>query len=82
MVDVNTIPLFSFFLLLYHSVKTKISTTILTRKVKLIRKTIEGFLWSQKGKTTSEHEKKIMKIHYTSQGRKLQIVNKRSSSRT
>lgn len=30
-----------------------------------------NFLWSQKGKTTTEHEKKTMSTLYTSQGRKL-----------
>ena len=50
-------------MLLYHSIKTKIS--IRTWKVKRIRKTTEGFLWSQKkGKTTSEHEKKIINASY------------------
>lgn len=56
LVDMNNT---SGFLFLYHSIMTKNINSNYDMESKIIRKTTEGFLWSQKGKTTLENEKKI-----------------------
>jgi len=39
----------------------------LTFKTELIKKTTEGFLWSQKGKRTAEHKKEIINTSFQSE---------------
>lgn len=54
----SSVPLFSFFLLLlYHRIKTKVSDM---ESKSESGKQQKAFFGHKKGKTTSEHEKKIM----------------------
>lgn len=65
LVYVNSVPLSFLFLFLFvffccsTTASRQKYQTVLTWKVKLVRKITQGFLWSQKGKTRSKRQNKI-----------------------